>query len=66
MNNFEDVSIEDIKVGDTVLVEGIARTVCKKDINYDGFMGVTLWGDSRNIGNKLLKRVIYGKCKERT
>jgi hypothetical protein len=39
-----------------VLIDGIPKTVCKKDIKISNFMGRTLFGDSYNIGRKKILR----------
>lgn len=49
------VHIRAVKVGDTVLHNGIARTVTAGNITYDDFMGKKIWGDSYALG---LKKVI--------
>lgn len=42
----EYVHKNDIRSGDTIMVNGRARTVCQKDITRDGFMGVCLFGSA--------------------
>lgn len=39
-------------VGDTVLHNGVERTVCANDIKRCAFMGVTLFGDSYSLGHR--------------
>lgn len=49
------VHIKDVRVGDTVFHDGKWRTVGKKDIKEDPFMGRTIFGDSYQLGYKLLQ-----------
>lgn len=42
--------VRDVRAGDTVLVGGILKTVCHKDLSRDGFMGVALFGDCHRSG----------------
>lgn len=53
------VNIKDITVGDTVIHNGSLKTVCRRAFSYDGFVGVMLWGDSYNMGQKLVERVTF-------
>ena len=43
------VNVDTIRVGDTVEIDGLLKTVCPGDIK-SGFMGVTLFGDSYRLG----------------
>ena len=54
----EEVHVDCIKVGDTVIHEGELRTVCRNNIGGDTFMGRTLWGDSYRLGTVPVKRVL--------
>lgn len=49
------VHINDVKVGDIVFHDGEWRTVGKEDIKEDAFMGRTIFGDSYQLGYKLLQ-----------
>lgn len=49
------VHIKDVKVGDIIFHDGKWRTVGKKDIKEDPFMGRTIFGDSYQLGYKLLQ-----------
>ena len=53
----EKVLISQIRIGDTVIHEGQEKTVCSSNITRDEFMGLKLWGDSYNLGYKLVERV---------
>ena len=46
--------ISEIKPGDVILVDNKLKTVGKKDLKYDKFMGVSIWGDSYKSGNELV------------
>jgi hypothetical protein len=48
--DIKKINIKDVRAGDTVVVGGELKTVCKKDI-LRGFMGVTLFGDSYRLGS---------------
>lgn len=53
----ENVHISQIKAGDTVLFNGVATTVCGKDIKYCSFMGITLFGSNYKSGRELVQRM---------
>ena len=54
----EDVHISQIRSGDIILhSDGRARTVTRKNIHYDPFIGVTLFGDPYWFGHLLVKRI---------
>jgi len=55
----EQIHISRIIAGDTILHNGKDTTVCKKDIKNDGFNGITIFGDSYHLGNKLVTRILY-------
>lgn len=57
----EEVHISRIKIGDTIIHDGFVKTVCKRVLKYSSFMGSTLYGDSYQLGHKLVKRINYGK-----
>jgi hypothetical protein len=52
------VHISTIKSGDTIIHLGIITTVCNNNIKGGGFMGVSLFGDSYNLGRQLVEKVI--------
>lgn len=53
------VNIKDITVGDTVIHNGRLKTVCRRAFSCDSFVGVMLWGDSYNMGRKMVERVTF-------
>lgn len=53
----ENVHISQIKAGDTILFNGVATTVCGKDIKYCSFMGITLFGSNYKSGTELVQRM---------
>ena len=53
------VNIKEITVGDTVIHNGVMRTVCRRAFSHDNFVGLMLWGDSYNMGSKLVERVTF-------
>ena len=62
--NYEivDTHISDIFAGCTVEHDGKHMTVGNSDINKDGFMGTTLFGDSYHSGHKPVKKIIIKKA----
>lgn len=64
-NNIENTNIALIKAGDTVIHDRYTRTVCKKDVKHDSFMGHTLWGDSYCLGYKPVKKVITNQVRNK-
>ncbi|AUM58676.1 hypothetical protein phiP47_048 [Plesiomonas phage phiP4-7] len=57
-DRFEMVHISKIKNGDTIEHNGGFLTVCNNDIKRSELMGVTIFGDSYNLGTKKVKRMI--------
>jgi len=53
-----DTHISEIGAGDTVLHDGKLKTVTKYSLKISAFHGYTLFGDSYNLGNKLVKKAI--------
>ena len=54
----EQVYIEQIRVGDTVLHNGEVLTVSGNNLKRSEFMGITLFSNSYNLGYKLVTRII--------
>jgi hypothetical protein len=55
--NMEQVHITEIRSGDAIMHNGELKTVCNRTLKYSSFMGVTLFGDSYNLGYKKVTRV---------
>ncbi len=55
----ENVHISEINSGDAILHNGEIKTVCNRTIKNCSFMGRTLFGDSYNLGNKLVTRIVF-------
>ena len=56
------VSIEEIRVGDTVIdINNEEKTVCSNNISKNGFMGMKIYGDSYLWQGRKVKKVIYPK-----
>lgn len=53
-----DVHISTIKIGDTILHNGEAKTVSKCNFGWSSFMGLTLFGDCYHLGYKPVKKII--------
>jgi len=47
--DIKKININDVRAGDTVVINGVLKTVCSKDISHS-FMGVNLFGDSYRLG----------------
>ena len=56
-----EVHKNDIKAGDTILHDNVIKTITSTNIKYSEFMGASLFGDSYNLGYKLVKKVIFIK-----
>ena len=60
-----NVHISTIVPGDTILcADGNLRTVCRKDIKRDSFMGRTLFGDPYRLGTVPVKKATFTSIKE--
>ena len=49
--------ISTIKTGDTIKHENIICTVSSNNIKYNSFLGITIFGDSYNLGTKLVEKL---------
>lgn len=49
--------ISQIKQGDTIMMDGEMHTVGNNNIK-NGFMGITLFGDSYKLGRELVQKVV--------
>lgn len=54
----QQVHISRITSGDTIIHNNVLRTLCPNNIKYDMFMGITIFGDSYNLGYKFVTKVI--------
>ena len=52
------VHISKIRGGDAILHNDRIVTVSNNDIRYSKFMGITIFGDSYNLGYKLVTRIL--------
>ncbi len=41
-----EVNKKEIKPGDLILFENEVKTVCKNNMSYDSFMGISIFGNS--------------------
>lgn len=53
--------ISQIRQGDYIEHQGEIVTVSNQWIKKCSFMGLTLYGDSYNLGTKMVKKVVYGR-----
>ena len=57
-----EVHTSTISIGDSIICnDGFERTIGKGNIKRDAFMGITILGDSYNLGHIPVKKVIYEK-----
>lgn len=54
----QQVHINAIRSGDTVIHDDNIKTVSNNNISRGGFMGTTLFGDSYRCGHRLVTKVI--------
>lgn len=64
MRTVKKVHISTIKHGDTVLIDGVEKTVGKNHIKYDQFMGYSLFGDSFMLGRIPVEKVEWNTPKK--
>ena len=57
----EPVHKDEITVGDTILLHGELKTVCRNNIRRGGFCGTTIHGESFKLGSEPVKRVHFVK-----
>ena len=57
------VHIDDIQPGDTVLIDGEAKTVCRNNIHRSEFMGRSLFGCNYNGGRIPVKKIIIQRAR---
>lgn len=56
--NIQNIHIDLLMVGDTILHEGEEKTVSGTDLKVNEFMGITVFGDSYHLGYKKVKKII--------
>ncbi len=57
----ENVNIKTLAAGDTIRHLGHLRTVCQADLRNDAFFGLSVFGDSYNLGQKPVEKVTFPK-----
>jgi hypothetical protein len=57
----EETHKSNIRVGDTIIHNGEMKTVSENNLKRSEFMGVTLFGDSYQLGYNPVKKVIFIK-----
>lgn len=55
----EQVHISKIRVGDTIMHNGVMTTISSNNIKRSEFMGISLFGDTYNLGYKLITRINF-------
>lgn len=56
-DEYTEVHISNIRAGDAVIHNKELVTVGNKDLRYSSFMGISIFGDTYNLGTKKVKRV---------
>lgn len=59
LTKIELTHIDNIKVGDTVKHNGNIITVSGNNIEYNTFMGTTIFGDSYKLGTKPVEKITF-------
>lgn len=54
----ETIHISKLRVGDTILHDGKEKTVSANNIKKCPFMGISVFGDTYNLGYKPITRII--------
>ena len=54
-----EVHKNDIKPGDTIILHGEMKTVCKNNIKKDEFFRTVIHGESFNLGCEKVKKVVF-------
>ena len=57
----EPVHKDNIRAGDTILLDGELKTVCNNNIRRGGFCGTTIHGESFKLGLEPVQRVHFVK-----
>lgn len=55
----KQVDISEIRAGDAILHNGKVSTVSNNNFKFSEFMGITIFGDSYNLGYKKVSLIIY-------
>ena len=55
----EKVHIDELRPGDTIMWDGVTKTVGPKDLRKDPFYGRTVFGDSFRGGHDPVERVTF-------
>lgn len=55
--NLIESHIRNIKIGDSILFDGVLKTVGRNNIKFCPLMGKTIFGDSFNLGYKKVLKV---------
>ena len=58
-HTIKSMHISMIRPGDTIMHDGVMKTVSGTDMKRDPCMGKTLFGDSYSLGHKLVQVVIF-------
>jgi hypothetical protein len=55
----ERVPVAAIEPGDTVLIDGVARTVCRRDLARDSFFPARVFGQHFHEAGRTVERVLF-------
>jgi hypothetical protein len=62
MHTIKSMHISMIRPGDTIMHDGVMKTVSGTDIKHDACMGKTIFGDCYRLGHKLVSVVVFQKA----
>jgi hypothetical protein len=60
-NPTEMISVSQLKPGDTVIIDGIAKTLGREYIKHCSFMGSSVYGDCRALEGRKIEVMLFPK-----
>lgn len=61
--SIKQVHVSTISAGDTVMIDGVMKTVSQQDIKRDPFLGHSLFGYGYNCGTKPVAKVLIHQAR---
>jgi len=55
----KEVDRSEIVVGDTIIMDGVMKTVCNNNIKYNEFFGITIHGCNFRLGMDKVQKVLF-------
>lgn len=59
MNPTETIPMDDLRPGDTVILDGIPKTTDRHAVKRCPFMGTSLWGDVRGLHGRTVEVMLF-------